>query len=141
MRAYGASVMTGGSEPLQVRARDFALSLGRVMMAALLLEHALWSGEEADCVAVEQWCLKMVFIHSGRPSLLCVLHSLYSVPQTPLLQPTLAILNKDQGMIPLSWLGWLVYNFADGLRLCLVAARVKTLALDLNANGMPQGYV
>ncbi len=131
-REHLASAATGsGSDALQVRARDFAMTMGRLMMAALLIEHAVWSGESTDVVAVEHWCFKL----------------------QPLVNPTLTTNHADQRMHiptpPLSSL--LLFTCSLDLRVfmscCLVwcwicwgaAARAHALALDVNSNGMPQG--
>ncbi|XP_077995922.1 acyl-CoA dehydrogenase family member 11-like [Glandiceps talaboti] len=53
------SVVTHQPAVLEVAARDFAYSLSRTYIAALLLEHATWSeATEQDIAAAARWCEK-----------------------------------------------------------------------------------
>jgi len=45
------------STVLQSRARDFSFSLTRVMIASLLVEHAVWSEDKSDNWIAEQWVI------------------------------------------------------------------------------------
>ena len=37
-------------------ARDFAFGLARTYVAALLIEHAWWSGEQEHMITAKRWC-------------------------------------------------------------------------------------
>ena len=50
------NTMQSNPESVQAMARDFCLSLAHTYIAALLLEHAMYSGCPIDQMVVEKWC-------------------------------------------------------------------------------------
>ena len=50
------NTMQSSPDSVQAMARDFCLSLAHTYIAALLLEHALYTGSPIDQMVVEKWC-------------------------------------------------------------------------------------
>jgi len=50
------NTMQSSPDSVEAMARDFCLSLAHTYIAALLLEHAMYSGSPMDQMVVEKWC-------------------------------------------------------------------------------------